>query len=234
MYNMPKRTVRRGRGRGKKSRGKKQKIYNMKGCSKGQTKCRSRKQKGGYGCGAYGCPLAPFSWKQMQQRGGEYANVMNGAPILGTAQTGGTCGACQMKGGSCGSCSNAPLMQGGSFYKSPSPMPGPFIGQNWSPFIKGWPGVDGISNNRNYLANNLYNAGDPQTMMKLGGSKKMNKSMNKKGGGLIPQDLVNLGRDFSFNLKSAYNTLNGYSSPTNPLPYKDQLSSSISANRIII
>lgn len=218
---MPKRTVRRVRG--KKSRGKKQRIYNMKGCSKGQTKCKSRKQKGGYGCGAYGCPLAPFSWKQMQQRGGQYADVMSGAPILGTAQTGGTCGVC-----------NAPLMQGGSFYKPPVPMPGPFIGQNWTPSIKGWPGVDGISNNRNYLANNLYDAGDPQTMMKLGGSKNKSKSMNKKGGGLLPQDLVNLGRDLSFNFKSAYNTLNGYSAPSSPLPYKDQLSSSISANRIII
>ena len=58
--------------------------------------------------------------------------------------------------------------------------------------------------------------------------------MNKKGGGLLPQDLVNLGRDLSFNFKSAYNTLNGYSAPSSPLPYKDQLSSSISANRIII
>jgi len=212
----------------------------MKGCSKKMTKSKSRtrKQRGGYGCGAYGCPLAPFSWKQMQQRGGknlkggEYTNVMNGGPILGTAQNGGTCGAC-----------SAPLMTGGSFYKPAAPMPGPFIGQAWSPSIKGWPGVDGVSNNRNYLENNLYNHGDPQTMMKLGGSKRsksksmnksMSKSMNKRGGGLIPQDMVNLGRDLSFNFKSAYNALYGYSAPVSPLPYKDQLSGSISANRIII
>jgi len=166
----------------------------------------------------------------MQQRGGKYTNVMNGGPILGTAQNGGTCD----------TCSNVPMFKGGSFYKPAAPMPGPFIGQAWSPSIKGWPGVDGISNNRNYLENNLYNHGDPQTMMKLGGSKKrsksksMNKSMNKRGGGLIPQDMVNLGRDLSFNFKSAYNALNGYSAPVSPLPYKDQLSGSISANRIII
>ena len=221
---MPKRTLRRGKGKNK-SRGKKQKLYNMKGCSK------TRKQRGGYGCGAYGCPLAPFSWKQMQQRGGknlkggEYTDVLNGGPILGTAQNGGTCGSCSMKGG--------------SFYKPAPLMPGPFIGQAWTPSIRGWPGVDGVSNNRNYLANNLYDHGDPQTMMKLGG-KRMNKkgrkcrSMNKRGGGLIPQDLVNLGRDASFNFKSAYNALNGYSAPVSPLPYKDQLSSSISSNRIII
>ena len=212
--------------RSRKTKSKKQRLYNMKGCSKKMTKSKSRtrKQRGGYGCGAYGCPLAPFSWKQMQQRGGEYTDVLNGGPILGTAQNGGTCDTC-----------SAPLMTGGSFYKPAAPMPGPFIGQAWSPSIKGWPGVDGVSNNRNYLENNLYNRGDPQTMMKLGGSKrKKSKSMNKRGGGLIPQDMVNLGRDLSFNFKSAYNALNGYSAPVSPLPYKDQLSGSISANRIII
>jgi hypothetical protein len=54
-----------------------------------------------------------------------------------------------------------------------------------------------------------------------------------KGGGLVPQDLVNLGNDFSFNLKSAYNALNGYKAPVDPLPYKGQLSNS-SNNKIII
>jgi len=219
--------------RSRKNKSKKQRLYNMKGCSKRMTKSKKRNLKGGYGCGVDGCPLAPFSWKQMQQRGGgKYTDVLNGGPILGTAQNGGTCS----------TCSNSPVMTGGSFYKPAAPMPGPFIGQAWTPSISGWPGVDGISNNRNYLADNLYNAGDPQTMMKLGG-KRMNKrsksrgrsrSMNKRGGGLIPQDLVNLGRDVSFNFKSAYNTLNGYSAPMDPLPYKDQLSSSISANRLII
>jgi hypothetical protein len=37
------------------------------------------------------------------------------------------------------------------------------------------------------------------------------------------QDLVNLGRDFTYNFKSAYNALNGYSAPVNPAPYRDQL-----------
>jgi hypothetical protein len=40
---------------------------------------------------------------------------------------------------------------------------------------------------------------------------------------LVPQDLVNLGRNAMFNIGSAYNGLNGYSAPVNPLPYKDQL-----------
>ena len=46
---------------------------------------------------------------------------------------------------------------------------------------------------------------------------------HKRGGGLVPQDLVNLGRDFAFHAKSAYNTINGYPLPVNPAPFKDQL-----------
>lgn len=101
-----------------------------------------------------------------------------------------------------------------------NPMPhiaGPFVGEPWTPKISGWPGVDGVGANRNYLSNNLYKH-DPQLMMKLGGKRKKNKT--RKGGGLIPQDLVNLGRDISYNIGSTYNALSGYPQPVNPLPYK--------------
>jgi hypothetical protein len=153
---------------------------------------------GGQGCGPTGCPLAPYSWNQMNAKGGK-----------------------SMK---CGK-----YMKGGSFYKPAAPVPPPFIGEAWTPSIKGWPGVDGIDNNRNYLSNNLYDRGDPQTMMKLGGSKKV------KGGGILPQNLVNLGRGMEFNLKSVSNTLNGYDAPISPLPYQDQFyKSSFSANKILI
>ena len=57
-------------------------------------------------------------------------------------------------------------------------------------------------------------------------NKKTRKSRYKykyKGGGILPEDLVNLGRDFTYNLKSAYNVMNGYKAPVNPLPFKDQL-----------
>ena len=212
---MPQRSLRK---RGGKSRSKKQRLYKMKGCSKSKSNSKSRKLAGGYNCGSTSCPIPPFSWSQMQQRGGKTRSG-------GKTQSGGSCSAC-------GSTILGTGQNGGSFYKPAADMPGPFIGQSWTPSISGWPGADGISNNRNYLANNLYNKGDPQTMMKLGGSKRKKRGI--KGGGLIPQDLVNLGRDASFNLQSAYNALNGYSAPTNPLPYRDQLSSSISANRIII
>ncbi len=197
-------------GKRKGGRTRKQKMYNMKGCSKSK-----RRMSGGEGCGSYGCPISPFSWKQMQQQGGN----VNG------------CGTCNQNGGD-------------SFYKPPTPIPGPFVGQSWTPEISRWPGVNGIGGDSNYLAQNLYNHGDPQTMMKLGGSKRnKSKRINRRrpskglrGGGLIPQDLVNLGSDMSFNFKSAYNALSGYAAPTNPLPYRDQLSgsNSISAYKALV
>ena len=55
----------------------------------------------------------------------------------------------------------------------------------------------------------------------------------KKGGGLIPQDFVNLGRDFSYNFKSAYNALNGYKSPVDPAPYKGQLTGALNSDKFI-
>ncbi len=191
---MPKKSFIRGKRKGKGGRTRKQKMYNMKGCSKSK-RCRSKKMRGGEGCGEFDCPISPFSWKQMQQ--------------------------------------------GGDFYKPPAPIPGPFEGKPWTPAVSGWPGVNGIGGDSNYLAQNLYNHGDPQTMMKLGGSRKhkgrkyrsMNKSMR---GGLIPQDLVNLKNDLVFNFKSAGNALNGFPPPTNPLPYRDQLSGSSLSNRALV
>ena len=168
---------------------------------------------GGEGCGSYGCPIAPFSWKQMQQQGG-------------------SCGTCNQSGGN-------------HFYKPPAPIPGPFVGQSWTPKISGWPGVNGIGGDSNYLAQNLYKHGDPQTMMKLGGSRRrglghrhrQRKHAMKGGlGSLVPQDIRNLGSDLSFNFKSAYNALGGFPAPTNPSPYMDQLSNSnsISAYKALL
>jgi hypothetical protein len=124
----------------------------------------------------------------------------------------------------------APLkMNGGS---SLPPVPAPLVGNPWTPQVSGWPGVDGVDSGRNYLANNLYNQFDPQTMMKLdstliGGSKRRRRKYSKKqhGGSFMPQQLTNLGRDLSFNFKSAYNSMNGYSAPVNPKPYMDQFRS---------
>ena len=110
----------------------------------------------------------------------------------------------------------------GSNCKSKGGMPGPLIGSPIGTSFKTWPGVDGIAGNRNYYSNNLYNSGDPQTNMKLGGTKKY----KKKGGGLMPHAVTNLVRDFGYNFKSGYNALNGFKAPINPLPYNDQFPNS--------
>jgi len=135
---------------------------------------------------------------------------------------------CRIQHGGCGD-GTCPLQTGGSFYKTDlPPIPYPLQGNPWTVNTKG---------NENYFANNLYNKGDPQTMMKLdggssnkGSSKKRRsiryKSKSRKsgmrGGSLIPQQLTNLGRDLSFSFKSAYNHMNGYSAPVDPKPYMDQ------------
>jgi hypothetical protein len=188
---MPRKSFRRKGTKRNRGTTRKQKMYNMKGCSKCRSKtCKHmrRKHMGGQvqGCGSTGCPLAPYSWNQMN-------------------------------------------MKGGNFYKPAAPVPPPLVDKPWLPSIKGWPGVDGVDGGRNYLSNNLYDGGDPQTMMKLGGSKKI------KGGGILPQNLVDLGRGIEFNLKSVSNTLNGYEAPVSPLPYQDQFSkSSLSSNKLLI
>jgi len=237
---------------------------------------KGKKHKGGAGCGAYGCPIAPFSWAQMnamqggnqreggarKQKGGlKYPppnNVMPTGHVLPYGKN--PLGSIGQMGGSCGpSCGlQPPLMQAGggqkgggySFFKPAPPMPGPIVGSAWGTSINKWPGMDGISGNRNYLksydATNNIIIKDPQLQQltadidagyktlssMVGGYKYKNRA--KKGGGIIPQDLVNLGQDFTFNLKSAYNSLNGYNAPVNPLPYKDQLPQSLNSTRMLL
>jgi len=196
-YRMKNRMKHRIHSKPRHNKTMKQKLWHMKGCAKNHSQLSKRCKS----CG----------WTS--QMGGN-----------------GSCNACQLQ------------QHGGNFYKPPAPIPGPFVGEPWTTKVDGWPGVNGVGADRNYLEQNLYHK-DPQTMMIVGGrkrysrnkrnlrqSKRMNKmnKMNKmkrtkKGGGMISQDLVNLGRSISFNVGSAYNALNGYSAPVNPLPYKDQL-----------
>ena len=221
----------------------------------------NRRQKGGSsGCGSCGCPYAPLSIKQMNMFGGETTtppnNILpatvplNYKPILGVGQNGGSCSFC---GGRQPSVSQS----GGNFFKPAGPIPGPMVGSSWGAPIDKWPGVNGTGGDRNFLksydAENNIVAKNPQLQMITGdsgytGSRNWNsitggrrksgrtksRSKSVKGGGLIPQDLVNLGSDFSFNLKSAYNSLNGYKAPVDPLPYKDQLSNSLNNNRNLL
>jgi len=129
-------------------------------------------------------------------------------------------------GGTCNTCSQ--LQQGGK-------IPPPFVPANsaWGPSVNKWPGVDGP---RNYLS--PYNTNnDPQLQMSMNNAGYNTKNSlvggkkNKKiGGGIMPQDLVNLGRDYTYNFKSTYNALNGYKAPVDPAPYKGQLTGSLVHN----
>lgn len=106
------------------------------------------------------------------------------------------------------------------------------VGSAWKPNISDWPGVDGISGNRNYLELNKYPT-DPQTAMiatgaqppfSIGGGRRKRR---QKGGSLsnfLGQDFINLGRQFQHGLGTAYNGITGYAAPVSPLPWKGQLS----------
>lgn len=175
---------------------KTQRLYKQKGCSK-------RGKKGGEcGCGA------PFGGKGLAMKGGD---------------------------GSCAICNS----QNGGSTLSPYPPQPAFVGAPWKADISNWPGVGGQDGVTNHFSLNKYIPYDPQTQVMQeragslflgkyigGGKKKSKKSMKmskKRGGGIIPQDLVNFGRTFTYGLGSAYNAINGYQQPVNPLPYKDQL-----------
>ena len=60
-------------------------------------------------------------------------------------------------------------------------------------------------------------------------------SLNRERGSInITLNNINLtNADFSFNFKSAYNALNGYKAPVDPLPYKGQLTGASNYNKFI-
>jgi hypothetical protein len=188
---------------GKKG-GRKQRLIYQKGCSSSR-----RHLKGGTKCCSKHCSKHCECECHSNLKGGSNDTI---APL-------------KMSGG-CSGC----MSQSGGGWSLP-PVPAPLVDKSWTPQVSGWPGVDGVDGSRNYLANNLYDKFDPQTMMQLdstqiGGSKKKafkrRRSRRQCGGSLIPQQLTNLGRDLSFNFKSTYNAMNGYSAPVDPRPYMDQ------------
>ncbi len=226
---MSRKTRRRtGTGRGRRTKTRKQKIINMVGCSsrcsngKHHKSCKNvfLSHRGGQGCGSTACPIAPLSFSKMNDFSHNYKPSV-------------------FQKGGCGSCGTN-MKGGNSFFKPAALMPGPVVGSAWA--YNKLPGMDGIGGNRNYLSpvnvgkdpalQMTMNGSGYKTMNSMVGGKKRKTVKNMNAGGFIPQDLVNLGRDFSFNFSSAYNALNGQSAPTNPSPYMDQLTNTSSINRI--
>lgn len=170
----------------------------------------------------------------------------------------GTCGGPVLSGGGCGTCGGSVLSGGGKHRTSCKcsscksnqsggnpgiPYPNGLAGNPWTPAISGWPGVDGVQGGRNYLAPNNYHTDISRQMtmvganppFTIGGGKRRRGSKKQRGGTLsnfFTQDLINLGRQFQFGMGSAYNAMNGYSAPTNPMPWKGQLPNSPSLSAI--
>lgn len=247
---------------------KKQKMYNMKGCSKsrkhrvvgGSSLAYTGKPihtepnpyfsytgKGGSSCGLHKMASVPVNENASNP---VYPNT--GAPIVSNTifnnaspQLGGGCSSCSaglMVGGArhrsqckCSKCKGAMkggVMKGGN---SGISYPNGLVGSAWGGNTSDWPGVNGISGDRNYISNNTYNNDVSREMVDLGANAPFLKGGNEgkgkrgrrqKGGTMsnfMGQDLINLGRQFQFGVGSAYNALSGHSAPTNPLPWKDQL-----------
>ena len=158
----------------------------------------------------------------------------------GGSLQGGTCSSCglmtgggfgKFKGGSCG----CGLMKGGQNVGQTNGglnYPDGLVGTPWKADIGSWPGVNNATGSANYYPVNNYNQDISRQMQAVGanppfkGGKRGRKSRKQRGGvlsNLIGQDLVNLGRQTTFGLGSAYNAISGYPAPVNPLPWKGQL-----------
>lgn len=194
-----------------KSKSRTRKFLRMKGCAKKGSLKRQR-QRGG--CG---------SCLQPQTGGGRSKKLK-----------GGQCLSCMMRGGDCGCGAKLPdfskmlNLKGGS---------SALVGAPWS-------GSDmGSWGKSNHMALNPYK-GDPQMTQiqersndtvpgAQGGGKRKRKGRTVKlrklrgGASLIPQDLVNVGRNLSFQNGLSYNAMMGYPAPVNPLPYMDQMSKGV-------
>ena len=230
-------------------RRKSQRIYKMKGCNK---KTYRKKYLGGSDTMAYpsNVPTVPnphlavtnqdlaranpaagpaaggwgFLNSQMGRGGGQKGGC--GCGLQSGGQRGGSCSTCMTNMGNMGNMGN--MLGGGG--NNGIPYPNGLAGSPWTPASSGWPGVDGVGGNRNYLAPNEYNV-DPQTAMVATGANPPfsvggRRRRKQKGGttsNFLSQDLINLGRQFQYGVGSVYNGLLGYSAPVNPLPWKGQL-----------
>ena len=141
----------------------------------------------------------------MHQLGGCGCDLIKGGgKFFSSAQSGGGCG-CGLGGQNGGS--NTAL-----------------IGSPWTASIGGWPGVNGSANHYDL---NTLKTGYLQTQIgsertQQGGRSRAKKSKRLSyGGGLIPQDLVNMGRTITSGASNVYNSLSGYPQAVSPMPYNN-------------
>ena len=180
----------------------------------------------GGGCGCNAMKKGGSGCSAIKRGGGCGCNAM---------KKGGKRKSRKMMGGNCQSCYT---------YKGGQPVPAPLVGKPWS--------VDNTSGN--YYADNKYptdvqmNTMSSSTNNDLTNSSMVGLSNNisspspsyggrktrhrRRGGGIIPQDLVNFGDSFRYGLGSTITTFQGVPRPTNPLPYLDQLKNTPTAGQL--
>ena len=165
------------------------------------------------------------------------------------------CSTCKHKhhrdGCRCSSCKikNREMSGGGGCSTSNNgiPYPNGLVGK---PYVNqsNLPGANHIPGDANFYKLNTYNNDVSRQMVDVGANRpflgyfglggkrrKHHKTKKQRGGALsnfLGQDLINFGRQLGFGVGSAYNALNGYTAPTNPLPWKDQLPNTVNLNTI--
>ena len=194
---------------------------------------KNKKQKGGY-CAM--CGLQPA-----QLGGGCGCGLqMGGKHVCHKCPPGCRCGPNCDCGHNCpGNCYLKNKKQNGgcnTCFQGGGSANGALVGPPWTPKIADWPGVGGKDGQTNYFSMNKYQV-DPQTETisernQITYTPQNGGTRRSRAGGLIPQDLVNLGRSMVYGVGSAYNSLNGYATPVNPLPYKDQLVNTASSKSL--
>jgi hypothetical protein len=217
--------------------------------------------KGGTSCGLTKTADVPINTNAENPAYPNTGPVATGAVITFNAsspQRGGGCGCAvpliggsrrKRKGGSCPICKPG-FMAGGRSRRNRKrsvmkggnagiPYPDGLVGSPWTPNVSGWPGVNGIPGDRNYISENTYKNDISRQMVDVGANPpflnmKGGKQKQNQKGGFLGQDLINLGRQFQFGVGSAYNALAGYERPINPLPWKDQLPTRLNMNSAII
>lgn len=181
------------------------------------------------------------------QRGGDCGCSGGMIPMMGGRvvkhRIGCKCSMCRMNnmqmngGGGCSTSNNG------------IPYPDGLVGQRYlNP--TNLPGANGIPGDANFYSLNTYNNDVSRQMINVGANppflgfkggmrtrngKKYKQTRKQRGGtfsNFLGQDLINLGRQFTYSIGSAYNSLNGYAAPTNPLPWKGQLPETASLSTV--
>jgi hypothetical protein len=174
-------------------------------------------------------PLSPSPYAAYVGKGGNHAASVNKAyPIV------------KDTGGTTGWLNSGQTIRGGGMTGPGTSYANGLVGSSWSSNPETWSGVNGVGGDGNHLSLNTYNNDVSRQMLDIGAnypfngmlsgggrsrgpSRSSNHKKTYRGGGLLPQNLVNVGRNFMNNIAASNNEMNGYAVPPKPMPYEGQL-----------